>query len=135
MKAPKVLPYTWVDLTSTEEIDQYYIDKIRQCLLNIRAHSAFHSYVYLRRLFDELGEYLVNNPKSDASVILARLVEGLPSETLKSVTAFNMRTFVYIPDASLDTRISLEQFLIMVTSSFIKSPVPVVVGDVPRINL
>jgi len=117
MKAPKILPYTWVDLTSSEEIDHYYVDKIRRCLLTIKANSAVYPYVYLRRLFDEIGEYVVNNPKSDASVILARLIEVLPSATLKSTTAFDLHTITYIPEPNVDGRVSLEQFLILVTSS------------------
>src|SRR5512138_3465476 len=98
MKAPKILPYDWVDLTSSEEIDNYFVDKVRQCLCTIRANSAVYSYVYLRRLFDEIGEYLINCPKSDAAVILARLLEGLPTETLRTTTALDIKKILYLPE-------------------------------------
>ena len=123
MKGPKVLKYDWEDLTGTEEIENYFVDDLRRTLVIIKANGQDRN--FLRALFERQAGYVLACPGSDLCVILYRLLKPISVETLKTIYAINLA----------DGAMSFLQFIEMVEAGYALKPIPVVLGEVPGINL
>ena len=132
MKAPRILRYTWEDLTSPEEIDNIFIDEIRRILLLIKANGSDKE--FLQYLFNSQAGYILTCPSSDFCVILYRLLKDLPEEVLKTTIAIHTEFMFDSPHEDGPT-MSMFQFLKLVESCFTIKPIPLVSGEVPRIDL
>jgi hypothetical protein len=119
MKKPKILRYTWEDLTGTEEIGNYFIDEIRRTLLCIKANRQDRH--FLQALFERQCGYILACPASDFCVILYRLLEPIPVEILKT--------------CGTEEGLTVAGFIEFVNGKFVDKPMPIVAGEVPGLNL
>ena len=128
MKPPKVLRYDWADLTGLEELDPEDMESLRVMFRTIMANDSLALSV-LYKFFNDNATNILLRPTSDTCVVLYRLLEQLPKETLNSTPAINI--------AQSNKSFSMGQFFDLVMESFFfsKRPVPIVSGNPPRILL
>lgn len=131
MKKPRVLPYSWEDLTSQTQIDNYFVDKVRMCLCAIKANSATPALHFIVRLINEMIEYIITCPKSDACVVLYRLFQQFDVETIKTTIIGQAPSYLI----KEEPQVSMLEFMVIVEMAHVKSPVPIVMGHVPQVNL
>jgi hypothetical protein len=127
MKAPKKLQHTWEDLTGQDELSPPEMEDLRVFLKTLFASNLMCQKEALQQFFQNNTTYLLLRPTSDFSVVLYRLLEQVPRETLNCTTAF------VIPEET----ISMGQFMQLVENSFLvnRRPVSIVSGTPPGICL
>jgi hypothetical protein len=130
MRGPKVLRYSWEELTGLEELDSDELEKFR---LMWRVINDCFTADLIRSLLEYSGTDVLSRPTCDLCVVIYRLLESQDRLLLNTITAISGSIIA----PSNDDSMSFGQLMSLIEDSFIfsKRPIPIVSGNVPRIWL
>ena len=130
LKGPKVLKYSWEELTGLEELDSDEMEKFR---LMWRAINDCFTVDLIRSLLERNCTHVLSRPTCDLNVVLYRLLEDQSRLLLNTFTAISGSVIA----SSNDDSMSFGQFMSLIEDSFVfsKRPMPIVSGDVPEVWL
>ena len=125
MKKPKILKYMWEELYGLEEIDSPRMEAIRVMFRTMLSGPKENHTKVLRYFLNCNKTYFVCHPSDDIFVIIYRLLENFDPQFRKTING---------PTIENET-LSMEDFMEIVSSQFIKKPMPIIVGKKPEISI